>query len=182
MQAQVKIQNSLMVAVEQVMGFENSLQKEFELFAEWFDGSGKVNKLLEAKKRQQNSLRLLLDVFHAISENAVELGEYIQKLQGCLLFYGVSPQEVEFFIRPRLHIIIAQVKDMLADNLVEVPEKIRPLIDRGESEKRWLARLDRDLSKEEQKEQTPPAQPQALRYADKPVLGIQVLKQLTGKV
>ncbi len=169
-----------MVAIETAVNLQTSMQKEFEQFCEWFGTSAKMDKFLQSKKNQQKDVRFLLDLFQEICKCAAGMAEYTTKLQGCLLFYGVSAPEVDFFTRNPVDIIVKEVREALAEGLVQVPEKLQPLMDQAGSEKRWIDHLERDISQFENKEQQAEPDPEPVRFADKPILGIELLKQLTN--
>lgn len=174
----VVIQNEVFKSLDVVLDLEKSLQKEFEYFA----GSFKLNeKMLLAKKRQQAALRSLIEVLKGVFDASELCATEVFKLEGCLLFHGVSIGEILYFMALSKYQVEQTIKETVVIGIVQVPEQLQPLIDPVESEKRWLAKFEKDLTTLEGKETVPEPEPKPVQFSEVPVLGIENIKKLILK-
>lgn len=172
----LNIQNLVLDSVKELNGLQNSIQKEFEYNL----GLTNPNEItLKAKKRQLQSLVYINSILNKVFDLVLLNGDYITKLQGCLLNYGVSPEEVEFFTQNEVKHIISEVKRNYNEGLIQVPESIRPLINEQESQKRWLERLEKEIDSEILK-QDKVEESKPVKYSDKPIIGLENLKKMTN--
>ncbi len=116
-----------------------SLQKEFEFML----SKDYVNNfVLEAKKKQIDSLKFIIDEQDEILDSLIREAEKLEKAELCLINFGVSELEYVLFISPPLKEIEAKMLEYQKEGSVQKPEIFR--------------------SKK--------SQPEEIRISDKPVL------------
>lgn len=150
---------------QEVNGLKKSLQREFEFFAQ----SENFNEqALKAKKRQIKSCEFIESTADQFSGN--DLHELIFKLEACLIFYGVSPAEIQAFMRRETAEVKAELKRLTGSGTIQVPFILQQFIQNFEAE----------ISQAEKKESIP-NEPQPARYAKKPVIGLAALRAACKK-
>lgn len=179
MRAQVNIQNLIIDSIELINNLQESLQKEFE----WFGGSVELNlkdsaqeKKIRAKKNQQNLLSEIKENNKKLNDQIDILNENIFNLEACLLNYGVTPDEIIFFINKSSKSIENDIKNFIYKNIFQVPVNFASMVDWPAEQAKLLEQLNSDLDKIAERKLKP--QPQALRFAQKPVLDWQEYNNL----
>lgn len=154
-----------MQTVEELNGLNDSLQKEFEFFA----ASDNSEKTLQAKKRQQAAVKQLKDLNSSLYSQVIRLDEYIFSLQACLLYYGVSPRDIDAFTNRHNNRIQLDVQTFIQKNVVHIPGKIQLALNLNDPESQLWDHLEKTLLSAEEKSKTIP-QTQKPRFANKPVM------------
>lgn len=163
-----------MGAVETFSEHRSSLKRELKVMA----GYTSDPKSLQAKQNQiemcSGQLELLRDLYKAFTE----FRDLQFKLEACSFFHGASLSEIQFFVARPLRSIEMDLREIIESNIVQVPEKLLPLIDEKKSAKAWVEHFERDLWKAEEKDVLHAEVQAEIKFSDKPVMRITELLQI----
>jgi hypothetical protein len=164
----VQISESLLSSIAELNALRDSLQKEFEFF---LHSPGLNESVLKAKKNQQKIVSDLKKINEFVFDKINSVNEYIFNLQACLLYFGVSPGEVDRFTLRKKSEVQRDITEFIQRKIVQVPGSIQFAIN-FDQQNSMFEYLDQQLNKAEKQDFTA----EKIRYANKPVFNWQNFK------
>lgn len=144
--------------LEQIKALEShneSLQKEFEYFITL---PSLNEKALLSKKNQISSIKNEIRSNYFLFDKLTEIMDLKFKYESLLLIHGISPLTIKMHLTTNLKVIEKTVTEKLVKNEFQIPLKLNDK----------LNNIKKDINAE-------------IKYATKPVLGINGFKELASK-
>ncbi len=120
-----EIQSFVLSNVESLNELEKSLQDEFEFFA----SANQPNEIiLKAKKKQLQKVGFIKEDMLKVFDSVTHMADVKIKLEACCFYHGINAHEILSFLRMNKSQAQNAVAYMIAENMVQVPERLQFLL------------------------------------------------------